>query len=247
MNIRNFAAQWIAEHIDEFQERKRLHKLRKLKLHDLTSRKNPYLFRVKGMETGEQIIRSFLDAALSSSEETTFGDWMEQLAIAVAMQAVDGRKSTAKGIDLEIEKEGCRFLIAIKSGPNWGNSSQISKMMDYFRQAGRILCTSGHREEVRFINGCIYGKDRNPFKEKGYWKYCGQAFWEFISGSDTLYQDIIEPLGHEAAEWNALFEEEYNSKVNTLTREFLNAYCNAEGRVDWHKLLKHVSGSRNPK
>lgn len=245
MSIEDFASAWIAEHIQDFQEHKRLNKLRTLTLHHLTRRKNPYLFRVKGMETGEQIIRSFLDAALSSSEETTFGDWMEQLAIAVAQQARGGRKSTAKGIDLEMDLDGYRYLVTIKSGPNWGNSSQISKMMDYFRQAERVLRTSGHQEPVRFVNGCIYGRDANPFKEKGYWKFCGQEFWEFISGSETLYRDIIEPLGREAEEWNRLFEEEYVGKTNALTREFLNAYCTAEGRVDWHKLLQHVSGRGN--
>ncbi|MCB1935052.1 MAG: hypothetical protein KDF59_03835 [Nitrosomonas sp.] len=31
-------------------------------------------------------------------------------------------------------------------------------------------------------------------------KYCGQQFWEFISGTSNLYTDIIEPLGHEAKE-----------------------------------------------
>ncbi len=243
MTIEQFAADWIAEHIQDFQERKRLEKLRQLRLQDLTRRKNPYLFRVKGMETGEQIVRSFLDAALSSSEETTFGDWMEQLAVAVAQQAMGGRKSSARGIDLELDKDGYRYLVTIKSGPNWGNSSQISKMLDYFRQAERILRTSGHDEPVRFVNGCIYGRDAHPFKEQGYWKYCGQAFWEFISGSATLYQDIIEPLGREAEEWNRRFEEEYVNKVNALTREFLNAYCDENGRVNWLRLLQHVSGN----
>jgi len=245
MSIEDFAAEWIAEHIEEFQEEKRLKKLRDLKLGDLTGRKNPYLFRVKGMETGEQIIRSFLDAALSSSEETTFGDWMEQLAIAVAEEGCGGRKSTATGIDLELERDGRRYLVAIKSGPNWGNSSQISKMLDNFRKAERILRTSGHDEPVRFVNGCIYGKDRQPYKERGYWKYCGQAFWEFISGSETLYRDIIEPLGQEAVRWNQLFNEEYMNKINRLTREFLTSYCDEDGRVNWHTLLEHVSGKEN--
>ncbi len=242
MNITEFAARWITEHLGEFQEEKRIRKLQALKLRDLTSRKNPYLFRVKGMETGEQIVRSFLDAALSSSEETTFGDWMERLAIAVAEQAFGGRKSTATGIDLELDRDGFRYLVTIKSGPNWGNSSQISKMLDNFRKAERVLRTSGHKEPVRFVNGCIYGKDRHPYKEKGYWKYCGQAFWEFISGSESLYRDLVEPLGQEAARWNKLFEEEYARKVNVLTREFLDAYCDEDGRVDWDKLLEHVSG-----
>ena len=242
MTIEQFAADWISAHIDEFQEEKRLKKLRQLRLTDLTRRKNPYLFRVKGMETGEQIIRSFLDAALSSSEETTFGDWMEKLAIAVAEEAYGGRKSATEGIDLELTKDGCRYLVTIKSGPNWGNSSQIKRMVDNFKKAARTLRTSGHTGHVEFVNGCIYGKDANPYKEKGYYKYCGKKFWEFISGSDMLYKDIIDPLGKEAERWNELFEREYAAKVNTLTRDFLNEFCTPEGRVQWEVLLEHVSG-----
>ncbi|HPK53898.1 MAG TPA: PmeII family type II restriction endonuclease, partial [Smithellaceae bacterium] len=35
-----------------------------------------------------------------------------------------------------------------------------------------------------------YGKDSNP--DKGdYLKLCGQIFWEFISGDENLYTDII--------------------------------------------------------
>ncbi len=242
MSIEQFAAAWISEHIGEFQEEKRLKKLRELRLGDLTRRKNPYLFRVKGMETGEQIIRSFLDAALSSSEETTFGDWMEKLAIAVAQEAYGGQKSTAEGIDLELEKEGRRYLVSIKSGPNWGNSSQINRMVHNFNRAMRTLRTSGHTGHVEFINGCIYGRDARPYKEKGYYKYCGRVFWEFISGSDTIYKDIIDPLGQEAERWNELFNEEYAQKVNVLTRDFLVRFCTGEGRVQWDRLLEHVSG-----
>lgn len=243
MSISDFAAEWIARNIGEFQEKKRLDKLRNLKLADLTQRKNPYLFRVKGMETGEQIVRSFLDAALSSSEETTFGNWMEQLAIAVAQTAYGGRKSPAEGIDLELEKNGIRYLVTIKSGPNWGNSSQIKRMIDNFNRAAQTLRTSGHNEPLDFVNGCIYGKTRKSYQEKGrYWKYCGQEFWEFISGSETLYRDLIEPLGEEAEQWNVQFEQEYNQKVNALTRDFLNEFCSVNGRVDWDKLLKFNSG-----
>ncbi|HEO65645.1 MAG TPA: hypothetical protein ENI73_07225, partial [Spirochaetes bacterium] len=35
-----------------------------------------------------------------------------------------------------------------------------------------------------------------------YFKYCGQRFWEFISGCLNLYLDLIKPLGHQAKERN---------------------------------------------
>jgi len=240
--INRFAADWIAENIDKFQEEKRLKKLRELKLKDLTSRKNPYLFKVKGLNIAADIVRGFMDAAISSSEETQFGNWMEQLAIAVAQKAKNGQKSSAKGIDLELEENGIRYLVAIKSGPNWGNSDQIAKMMDNFRKAAKTLRSSGHIQQIEFINGCIYGRDKSPYKEKGYYKYCGQAFWHFISGSETLYLDLIEPMGKQSEQYNHQFKKEFDAKLNLLTQAFLQQFCTPDGRVDWNKLLKATCG-----
>ncbi|GLW59898.1 hypothetical protein Hthe01_02470 [Hydrogenophilus thermoluteolus] len=242
MDITRFAAEWIDKNINQFHEEKRLKKLRELKLSDLTSRKNPYLFKVKGLNIAADIVRGFMEAAISSSEETQFGNWMEQLAIAVAQKAKGGQKSSAKGIDLELEENGIRYLITIKSGPNWGNSGQIDKMIDNFRKAAKILRTSGYVQQIEFINGCIYGKDTNPYKEKGYYKYCGQVFWRFISGSESLYLDLIEPLGIQSEQYNQQFKEEFEAKLNLLTQEFLQKFCTSDGRVDWNKLLKDTCG-----
>lgn len=41
-----------------------------------------------------------------------------------------GRKAGIDGIDLDFDKYGQRYLVAIKSGPNWGNDSQIKKLID---------------------------------------------------------------------------------------------------------------------
>lgn len=47
-------------------------------------------------------------------------------------------KSAAEGVDLEFNKDGKKYLVSIKSGPNWGNSSQIKKMIDNFNKAKNI-------------------------------------------------------------------------------------------------------------
>ena len=175
--------------------RRRLDKLQDLKLMNVVKRKNPYLFKAKNINAASEFVRTILDAFLSSQEEGIFGDFLEELAIFICGQVYDGRKSSAVGIDLEFEKDNIRYIISIKSGPNWGNSSQIAKMLDNFRQAKRILSTSTSSTNVVAVNGCCYGKDRRPNKGD-YFKFCGQEFWRFISGDGDLYTDIIEPLGH---------------------------------------------------
>jgi hypothetical protein len=39
------------------------------------------------------------------------------------------------GIDLECDNNYARNIVTLKSGPNWGNSSQIAKMVADFKTA----------------------------------------------------------------------------------------------------------------
>ena len=188
--------QYVEENIGYFHQ-KRIQSLDKLKLSQVLKRKNPYLFKAKYMQTSEQIIRGIVDAHISSNEETIFGNWLEGLAIFISNEVYGGYKSGITGIDLEFDKENIRYIVTIKSGNNWGNSSQIKKMISDFKTAKKTLRTSNSQINVVAINGCCYGKENNT--DKGdYFKYCGQEFWEFISGNEDLYTELIEPLGHQA-------------------------------------------------
>lgn len=169
-----------------------LTRLLRLKLPNILKRKNPYLFRVKSINTSQGLIKSILDAHLSSQEEGIFGSLLEELAIFVCKSEDGGIKSSAEGIDLEFERDEIRYVVAIKSGPNWGNSSQISKMKDHFKKAKRILGTNARKQNVVAVNGCCYGRDNSP--DKGdYLKLCGQRFWELISDDCNLYPTFITP------------------------------------------------------
>ena len=203
----------------------RLVSLNKLKLENVLKRKNIYLYKAKNIQTSEELIKAVTDAYLSSQEETIFGEFLERLAIYVSQECKNGFKSGIEGIDLEIIDDKNRYIISIKSGPNWGNSSQIKKMTDYFAKAKKILKTQNSQDfiQVVSINGCCYGKGNHPYKSKGdYYKLCGQAFWEFISGEEAFYISIIEPLGYKAKEKNEDFNREYAKVINKFNREFLN-------------------------
>ncbi len=220
----------------------RLDRLQELKLNDVLKRKNPYLFKAKNITTAQDLVTEILRAHLSSQEETVFGNYLEDLAIFICNKVSGGFKSSTPGIDLEMEKDGKRYIIAIKSGPNWANSDQLAKLKLNFTRAIRVLHQNPAISTVVAVNGCCYGKDNHP--DKGdYVKLCGQAFWSLISGDDDLYVRIIEPLGEEAKQKDEVFKDAYSQKVNLLTAQFLNDFC-ADGIIDWHRLLQFVS-SRN--
>jgi len=243
----NDVTQYVELHISEFHQN-RLDKLKQVKLKAVIKSKNPYLYKAKNVSTANEIVESILSAYLSSSEEGVFGNWLERLAIYINDSVYSGRKAGIDGIDLDFDKDGKRYLVAIKSGPNWGNDSQIKKLVDQFNTARKRLATSGSNISVICVNGCCYGKSNEDSEYKangGYYKICGQRFWELISGESDLYTDLIKPIGHEAMSKNIIFKESYGNLVNRLTKEFLLDFCKENGEIDWERLVKFNSSNIN--
>ena len=241
LNLHNIT-QYVEENIGVFHQ-KRIAGLNELKLKKVLSKKNPYLFKAKYILTAQDIIKSLTDAFISSQEEALFGNWLEGLAIFINEKVFNGRKSGISGIDLEFDKDNVRYIVTIKSGPNWGNSAQIVKMIADFKTAKRTLRTSNSQLNITVVNGCCYGTDNNS--DKGdYFKYCGQQFWEFVSGDKNLYTKIIEPLGHQAKEKNDEFILSYSKMINVFTKEFADNFCMKDESIDWERLVKFNSSKK---
>lgn len=224
----------------------RLKGLNDLQLTGVLKRKNPYLFKAKNIELAGDLVKSIVDAFLSSQEETIFGNLLEGFAIHVSQALYGGIKSDLKSVDLEFKRKSIYHIVGIKSGTNWGNSDQVNRMRDNFKLARTLLRKRGIRNEVVAVNGCIYGKDRVPFKthddpEKHYFKYAGQDFWQFISEDDQLYREIIVPIDREARQKDEAFKKAYAAKVNEMTQQFTSGFMTADNQIDWLKLIDFVS------
>jgi hypothetical protein len=244
LNLKD-VTKYVEENIGTFHQ-KRIAGLTDLKLKRVIAKKNPYLFKAKYILTAQDIIKSLTDAFISSQEETIFGDWLEGLAIFINGKVYSGRKSGIPGIDLEFDRDNIRYIVTIKSGPSWGNSSQIGKMRSDFKTAQKTLRTSNSKLNIIAVNGCCYGRDNNP--DKGdYFKYCGQRFWEFVSGDTDLYTKIIEPLGNQAKERNDDFIQSYSQMINKFTKEFADTFCLNNGSIDWDKLVRFNSATIVPR
>jgi hypothetical protein len=231
---------FVSQHIGEFHQ-SRVSRVRDIRLKQVLQKKNPYLFRAKNILTAERLVESLLQAYLSSSEEELFGGFLENLAIFIAGRTLGGRKSHGLGIDLDFERDGTVYLVSIKSGINWGNSSQYAALRDRFKKAVQILKQSKSVKAVQPVLASCYGK-RKTVNTGEYLRICGQEFWYFISGNKDLYTDIIEPLGHQAKQHNQHYEEELAALINKFTAEFSAEFC-LDGRIDWKKLVQFNSGN----
>lgn len=231
--------QYVEKNISIFHKRRLDYVQKKVDLLQILRQKNPYLFKAKNVMTAQDLVKGFLDAFLQSQEETLFGDFIEGLAIFVCDNVYDAKKSELTGIDLEFIKDGVRYIVEIKAGWNWGNSSQIRQLKINFENAKKIL-SAKISEKIVAVNGCCFGKD-NKLNKGSYIKLCGQKFWELISGDPNLYITIIEPIGYKTKQKNDEFMENYAQIINRLTFDFSQNFCN-NGKINWTKLVEYNSG-----
>lgn len=231
---------FVNTNIEIFHNNK-LKSLENINLNKILKKKNPYLFKAKNITLASEFINEILDAFLSASEEKLFGDFLEELAIFVSSSSCNGRKSSATGIDLEFNKEYMHYIVSVKSGTSWGNSSQQKKQIEDFNKAVIVLKQSNHTLNVQPVLGICYGKTKTSYLH-GYMKVVGQNFWYLISGEESLYTDIIEPIGYEAEKHNDNFISKKNEIVNSFTKDFLNEFCD-NGVIDWDKIVEYNSGN----
>lgn len=212
---------------------------------DTLLERNPYLLTVKNVAVAGLLVENWLDEVLSSSEEKLFGDFLEQLAVFVAGETCNGQKSATTGVDLEFANNGVEYLVSIKSGSNWGNSSQHNKLEQDLRKAVATKKQGRPIANVQAVLGICYGKTKSSYV-RSYRKLVGQSFWYFISENENLYIDIVEPIGYRAEEHNNAFAHEKVKAVNRFTRDLLNRFCDSSGAIDWNKLVQWNSGNFDP-
>lgn len=204
--------------------------------------KNPYLYRSKAMQSAAEIVDSVLQAFVSSSEETIFGNcFFEPIAIA----ASNGSKSVAEGIDLEIRdtSNNVLFVVAVKSGTSVFNADSKKKQEDNFNKAKK-LATQGHMAYEPIV-GYAYGQKQESGRGKAkiYQEVAGEDFWTMLTGDKDFYKKIIGFMGQLPEQYVDDFKQSYANASNRLVRDFSNMFCKDDGSIDWEKLVEYNSGS----
>ena len=218
-----------------------LSKIDAISIGDIMKRKNPYLYRAKAIESAAEIVDSVLSATVSSSEETIFGNcFFEPLAIA----ASGGNKALAEGVDIMVEDKESNtiYAIAVKSGPSVFNADSKKRQEQNFLAAQKLAQQARARFEP--IIGYSYGKKRQTGKGRPtiYRELAGQAFWEELTGDREFYIKIIGYMGKKPEIYVEKYRESYYKASNRLVKQFITLFCNADGGINWDKLVKFNSG-----
>ncbi|MCX6726353.1 MAG: PmeII family type II restriction endonuclease [Candidatus Shapirobacteria bacterium] len=232
---------FVNTNIDKFHSEK-IARLSRLELREILKSKNPYLFKAKNLNTAADLINDLLAAFLSSSEEKLFGDFLEKLAIFISSKTYGGHKSSSTGVDLEFSIKDATYLVSVKSGSKWGNSTSKAKQNTDLQKALATVRQGNRSANVIPVIGMCYGHQRTT-TVKGILNITGQNFWELISGDENLYINIVEPIGYRAKEHNDNFLRERARLMNIFTKQFIDGFCD-DGIINWDKLVEFNSGNK---
>lgn len=218
-------------------------KINTLNIVKIMSRKNPYLYRAKAMQNASEIVENVLNAFVSSSEETIFGNcFFEPIAIA----ASGGQKALAEGIDIMVQKNEMDiptiYAIAVKSGTSVFNADSKKRQEQNFTKASKLA----QQAKARYVPiiGYSYGKKGYSQRAvpKMYMEMAGKKFWTELTGDEDFYIKLIGFMGTLPEQYVASYKESYNKAFNRLVREFSNMFCKEDGSIDWEKLVEFNSG-----
>lgn len=202
----------------------------------ILKRKNPYLYRAKGISSAGQIVDGILAAYVSSSEETVFGNtFFEPIAIVVS----GGQKAVTEGVDITVDKDNTIYSIAVKSGTSVFNADSRKRQEQNFQSAQK----RAQQAKKAYLPVVGYGYGKKKVKaEKFYLELAGKDFWEWLTGDPEFYTKIIGFMGTRPDEYAKQFEEAYAKAENRMVREFTVKYCKEDGSIDWDTLIKFNSG-----
>ena len=119
---------------------------------------------------------------------------------------IDGLSQLVKQL-----KSPCKYVVPLSVIPDGVSAVDVIEM---FKQQLPVLFVEDNPDSVHKINS-------NEIDKGEYLKLCGQRYWEFISGDENLYLEMIKPLGQQVKEKDEQFEEKYAQKVNEMTQKML--------------------------
>jgi Type II restriction endonuclease EcoO109I len=227
---------------------RRFIQLRALTLTKLLN-KNPYLYRAVGIQRPDHLLEGLLNARISSSDETIFGnEFFEPLALWAAQNAkIEGRHASigaGAGQDISIESATEYFAISVKSGKNIFNSQSDKGQKAEFEQLEARL--KKLKKAFHKIVGFGYGRQTQPKTPKSVRKIAGQEFWQLLTGESDFYVRIADAISSPAMAHKEAFDKELLKKHSELLRQFMLEYVEADGSVRWQKVVEFNSASAKP-
>ena len=210
--------QYVNDNVQYFHDRK-IASLEGLTLNRLLQ-KNPYLFKAKNITLTSDLMQAPLGGLSFLVRREAIRRFLGGIGSLRCRTDCRGAQIGSARRRLGVHQPGYTLRRFIKSGPNWGNSSQHRRLAQDLRDAVTRVKQSRTTLKVQPVLGICYGKTRSCHTTDGYWKVVGQNFWYLISENQQLYTDIIEPIGYRAKEHNEAFLKQAKRRHRNFQLEF---------------------------
>ena len=195
---------------------------------------NPFLLRLLGFETPREIAEFMVTQRTERGAVTSYGQRIQTIA-----KLITTRGTGVEGADICKEKNGRRYYIQMKAGPNTPDK-------DILQQINTLLQGAIRRNHGSVaLLGMTYGKrDRVSSIIQKYSQInwlIGKEFWEFISDDPhfarTLFEIVQDISDNYIPDGGLPFHQRYAQKVDELTRQIQQKYGDG-GPEMWEKIFQ---------
>lgn len=188
-------------------------------------------------DTPEGLLRYRLAQHLERGSVTAMGSVLQGVA-----REISGSASGVAGADIELLKDGRRYYIQVKSGPDTANK-------DIAQNIGTLLNSARARDpESICVLGVCYARPEQisliakaELQNRGVSLKVGREFWEFISGDPNCMAEEVPDIAGEAADGGGgagpTFAERIDAKVTALSAEFERLYGVTLDDGTWKRFL----------
>ena len=181
---------------------------------------------------------------------TSFGMQIQKILLIVADNL---HASGVEGADFERVDETARrhTLGQLKSGPETVNSDTASEIRRNLNSAGSRIRSGGLPDDwsVTKMLGMVYGTPAHRSRwvmglgEQDDFDVdkIGRALWEFASGHEDTYLEVFEiaaRVANSSRDDGRTLPEAIQDAVALLTNELHAHYSDADGNIDWTKLVE---------
>jgi hypothetical protein len=213
-----------------------LDKLDRVSAKSLIKSVDPYILMMSPFTTKESWAVKSLDRHMFSSEEGMKGTMYEKIARFILKVRIPGARKPPQFFDCQLYADGFLTFFELKSGSNWGNSSQWDSLRRRFTELQRNHAP----QPVRLILGIAYGKSSKGILEHYDGKIIeirGQEFWHYITDEPDFYIELGKRLASGSKAYNSSLILKRNTTINRLISE-AEEFCFPNGQLDTELILR---------
>jgi hypothetical protein len=219
----------------EFQKKK-LERLEDISVKELFAKIDPFLLNLSDISIALKWATVNLDRFMSDSEETLKGQMYERIAFAIAALRF-GTITTKDPFDIRIFKDKL-YLLEVKSGANWGNSSQWKALEERFKNAIQEL--SSEYSDIQPLLGICYGKGSQRIKRGIILELKGPIFWEFLTDDSNFYWSLPLMFEEGSRYYIGRYRIARNNAIQRLVKE-ITPFCFRNGELNKKFILEYSS------